>query len=152
MRTKHVALQVPDLQRAEEFYRRVFDLDIVTREALTGGSLTDDDRWAQLPHTASWDDARLAGLEIQMVGLRRGDLILALFPGDPRPGTLFLIAIVASPADVASVRARLPSGTPVEVDQVDALTFLDPFGFRWQLCGPGFTGSGDARGHWLEVP
>jgi catechol 2,3-dioxygenase-like lactoylglutathione lyase family enzyme len=41
MRTKHVALHVPDLQRAEEYYRRVFDLDVVTRESLTSGSLVD---------------------------------------------------------------------------------------------------------------
>jgi catechol 2,3-dioxygenase-like lactoylglutathione lyase family enzyme len=150
MRTKHVALHVPDLQHAEEFYQQVFDLDVVTREALTSGSLTDE-RWAQLPQTATWDDARLAGLEIQMVGLRRGDLLLALFPGDPQPGTVFLIAITASAEEVASVRSRLPVETPVEVDEVDALTFIDPFGFRWQLCGPGFIGPGDAHGRWLEI-
>jgi catechol 2,3-dioxygenase-like lactoylglutathione lyase family enzyme len=152
MRTKHVALHVPDLQRAEAYYQRVFDLDVVTREALRGDRLADDEPWAQLPHTATWDEVRLADLEIQMVGLRRGELILALFLGDPRPGTVFLVAIEASPEDIASVRGRLPAQTPVEVDQVDALTFLDPFGFRWQLCGPGFTGPGDARGHWLELP
>jgi catechol 2,3-dioxygenase-like lactoylglutathione lyase family enzyme len=152
MRTKHVALHVPDLQQAEGFYRRVFDLDVVTREALTSGGFTDDEPWAQLPPAATWEDARLAGHEIQMVGLRRGDLLLALFPGDPRAGTVFLIAIVATVDEIASVRGRLPVGTPVEVDEDDALTFLDPFGFRWQLCGPGFTGAGDARGRWLEVP
>jgi catechol 2,3-dioxygenase-like lactoylglutathione lyase family enzyme len=113
MRTKHVALHVPDLQHAEEYYRHVFDLDVVTREALTsGGSLTDDEPWAQLPHAATWEDARLAGLEIQMVGLRRGDLLLALFPGDPQPGTVFLIAVVATAEEIASVRGRLPDDTP----------------------------------------
>jgi catechol 2,3-dioxygenase-like lactoylglutathione lyase family enzyme len=141
MRTKHVALHVPDLQHAEAFYRHVFDLDVVTREALTSGSLTDDEPWAQLPPSATWEDAHLAGLEIQMVGLRRGDLLLALFPGDPQPGTVFLIAIVATVEEIASVRAVSRRDTPVEVDEVDALTFLDPFGFRWQLCGPGFIGS-----------
>ena len=85
MRTKHVALHVPDLERAEEFHQRVLDLAVVTREALSSGSLTDDEVWAQLPHTATWDDARLAGHEIQMVGLRRGDLLLAHFAGSPRP-------------------------------------------------------------------
>jgi catechol 2,3-dioxygenase-like lactoylglutathione lyase family enzyme len=152
MRTKHVALHVPDLQRAEELYRRVFDLEVVTREVLTSGSLTDDEPWAQLPHAATWEDARLAGLDVQMVGLRRGDLLLALFPGDPRPGTVFLIAIVATVEEIAAVRGRLPSEIPVEVDHDDALTFLDPFGFRWQLCGPGFGGAGDARGRWAEIP
>jgi catechol 2,3-dioxygenase-like lactoylglutathione lyase family enzyme len=152
MRTKHVALHVPDLQHAEGFYRRVFDLDVVTREALTTGSVTDDEPWAQLPHAATWEDARRAGLDIRMVGLRRGDLLLALFPGHPQPGTVFLIAIVATVEEIASVRGRLPGDTAVEVDQDDALTFVDPFGFRWQLCGPGFRGAGDARGRWLEVP
>ncbi|TVP70772.1 MAG: VOC family protein [Nitriliruptor sp.] len=158
MRTKHVALQVPDLQRAEGFYRHVFDLEVVTREAvvtrdeLASGDLAGDVTWAQLPHTATWEDARLAGAEVQMVGLRRGELLLALFPGDPRPGTVFLIAIQATVEEIASVRGRLPDSTPVEVDQDAALTFLDPFGFRWQLCGPGFQGPGDAHGRWLEVP
>jgi hypothetical protein len=87
-----------------------------------------------------------------MVGLRRGDLLLALFPGDPQPGTVFLIAVVATVEENASVRGRLPDDTAVEVDEDDALTFLDPFGFRWQLCGPGFTGAGDARGRWAGGP
>ena len=152
MRTKHVALHVPDLQHAEEYYRHVFDLDVVTREALTGGSLSNDTTWAQLPHTATWEDARLAGLEIQMVGLRRDDLLLAMFPGDPQPGTVFLIAVVATAEEIASVRVRLPDDTSIEVDQDEAMTFLDPFGFRWQLCRPGFAGPGDAHGRWLEVP
>jgi catechol 2,3-dioxygenase-like lactoylglutathione lyase family enzyme len=152
MRTKHVALHVPDLEQAEEFYRHVFGLNVVTREARSSGSLADDETWAQLPHSATWEDARLAGLEIQMVGLRRGDLLLALFPGHPQPGTLFLIAVVATVEEIASVRGRLPDDTAVEVDQDDALTFLDPFGFRWQLCGPGFAGPGDAGGRWLEIP
>jgi catechol 2,3-dioxygenase-like lactoylglutathione lyase family enzyme len=152
MRTKHVALHVPDLQHAEEYYRRVFDLEVVTREALATGDLTDDTTWAQLPHTATWEDARRAGHQIQMVGLRCSDLLLALFPGEPQPGTVFLIAIEAIAEEIASVRGRLPDDTPVEVDQDDALTFVDPFGFRWQLCGPGFSGPGDAQGRWLEVP
>ena len=152
MRTKHVALQVPDLQHAEEYYRHVFDLDVVTREALTGSSLSNDTTWAQLPQTATWEDARLAGLKIQMVGLRRDGLLLALFPGDPQPGTVFLIAVVAAAEEIASVRGRLPDDTSIEVDQDEAMTFVDPFGFRWQLCGPGFAGPGDAHGRWLEVP
>jgi catechol 2,3-dioxygenase-like lactoylglutathione lyase family enzyme len=149
VRTKHVALHVPDLQHAEEYYRHVFDLDVVTREALNGGNLADDTTWAQLPHTATWEDAQLAGLEIQMVGLRRDELLLALFPGDPQPGTVFLIAVVATAEEIASVRGRLPDDTSIEVDQDDALTFLDQFGFRWQLCGPGFAGPGDVHGRGL---
>jgi catechol 2,3-dioxygenase-like lactoylglutathione lyase family enzyme len=152
MRTKHVALHVPDLQHAEEYYRHVFDLEVVTREALASGDLTDDLGWAQLPHTATWEDARLAGHQIQMVGLRRGDLLLALFPGDPRPGAVFLVAIEATAEEIASVRGRLPDDTSVEVDEDDGLTFVDLLGFRWQLCGPGFTGPGDAQGRWLQVP
>jgi catechol 2,3-dioxygenase-like lactoylglutathione lyase family enzyme len=152
MRTKHVALHVPELEHAEGFYRHVFDLDVVTREALSGSSLAGDETWAQLPHAATWEDARLAGIEIQMVGLRRGDLLLALFPGSPGPGTVFLIAVEATVEEIAPVRDRLSDDTAIEVDRDDALTFLDPFGFRWQLCGPGFQGPGDRHGRWLQVP
>jgi catechol 2,3-dioxygenase-like lactoylglutathione lyase family enzyme len=152
MRTKHVAVHVPDLEDAEAYYRHVFDLDVVTREAPSSGDLADDRTWAQLPQTATWEDARLAGIEIQMVGLRRGDLLLALFPGHPQPGTVFLIAIVATVDEIASVRGRLQDDKAIEIHQDDALTFLDPFGFRWQLCGPEFTGPGDRDGRWLQVP
>jgi hypothetical protein len=86
-----------------------------------------------------------------MVGLRRGDLLLALFPGDPQPGTVFLIAVVATAEEIASVRGRPPDDAAIEVDHDDALTLLDPFGFRWQLCGHGFAGPGDRHGRWLEV-
>jgi catechol 2,3-dioxygenase-like lactoylglutathione lyase family enzyme len=152
MRTKHVALHVPDLEHAEGYYRHVFELDVVTREALSGDDLADDETWAQLPHATTWEDARLAGIEIQMVGLRRGDLLLALFPGYPQPGTVFLIAVLATVEEIAAVRGRLPDDTAIEVDQDEALTFLDPFGFRWQLCGAGFIGPGDRHGRWLQVP
>jgi catechol-2,3-dioxygenase len=54
MRTKHMALHVPDLEHAEEYYRHVFDLDVVTREAPSSGDLADDEAWAQLPHAATW--------------------------------------------------------------------------------------------------
>lgn len=102
------------------------------------------------PHTLR--HARQAGATIQMVGLRRGDLLLALFPGQPRPGTVLLTAVEASIDAIAAVRERLPAATAIEVDQVDALTFVDPFGFRWQLCGPGFAGPGDRHGHWRQLP
>lgn len=151
MRTKHIALHVPDLERAEQYYRRVLDLDVVTREALVGGRPTDEATWAQLPLDVGWDDARRAGIDIQMVGLRRGALLLALFPGHPRPGTVFLVALVATVQEIAAVRDVLPDATTIEVDRADALTFLDPFGFRWQLCGPGFVGVGERHGRWLEL-
>lgn len=150
MRTKHVALHVTNLERAEAYYRRVFDLDVVTREARSGGDVADAEVWAQLPDSATWDDARRADVEIHMVGLGRADLLLALFPGHPQPGTVFLIAVVATVEEIASVRERLPGDAAIEVDRDDALTFVDLFGFRWQLCGPGFSGPGDRHGRWLQ--
>jgi catechol 2,3-dioxygenase-like lactoylglutathione lyase family enzyme len=145
VRLKHVALHVPDIEAAERFYRTAFDMEVVTRESIVDG------RWRQLPHEAGWEDVRRAGVEIQMVGLSRGDLIVALFPGDPKPGTVFLIGVVADPEEIEAVRSRLPEEATIAVDDPGEFVVVDPFGFRWQLSGPGFAGPGDTQGDWIDL-
>jgi catechol 2,3-dioxygenase-like lactoylglutathione lyase family enzyme len=146
MRASHVALHVPDLEAAEQFYTAALGLEVVTRESLDahGG-------WEQLPPGAGWEDAGRAGVELHMVGLRRDDLIVALFLGLPTTGTLYLVGIAATPEEIAEVRARLPPDTVIEADTESTLMFVDPFGFRWQLSTRGFRGAGEARGDWITL-
>ena len=98
-----------------------------------------------------WEDAGRGGVEMHMVGLRRADLVLALFLGRPTPGTPYLVGIAATLGEIAEVRAGLPPDTIVEVDTESTLMFVDPFGFRWQLNTQGFRGAGEARGDWISL-
>lgn len=144
---KHVALLVPDLEQAEEHYRTIFDAELIGREALV-----EDGTWRSAPPGSDWDDIRSASVDIGWVGLRRDDLVIALFGGDPRPQqTLYCIGLTVTQDEVADIHGRLPESTTVEVHTDDALTFIDRHGFRWQCFGPGFMTAGDARGDWLDL-
>lgn len=147
MEFKHVALRVPDLQQAEEHYRTIFDAELVGRE-----SLAEDGKWYSAPHGSSWDEIRSAGVEINWVGLRCDDLVIALLEGRPAAQqTLYCIGLTLTPAELAGIHQRLPGSTTVEVHSDTALTFVDRYGFRWQCFGPGFMTAGDARGDWLAL-
>lgn len=145
---KNVALRVPDLRAAEGYYRAIFAGEVVGREVRR-----DDGRWYQLRPEHGWDDLAVAGLEAAWVGLRRDDPIIALFKGDPDPArSLDHIGVVATAEEAAAIRARLPDDVDVEPDDGEnELTFVDRYGFRWQLSAPGFDGAGIVRGDWLDL-
>jgi len=144
---KHVALHVPDLREAEGHYREIFAADLVGREAV--GS---DGRWRSLRPELGWDDAARAGIELHWVGLRRDDLVIALFQGQPNPqGTLYCIGLTTTAEERADIRGRLPDSTTIEDDTTGNLTFVDMYGFRWQCLGPGFGTAGDLRGDWIDA-
>ena len=146
MRAGHVALHVPDLQRAEDLYCSTLGLEVLTRECMRP-----DGSWGQLPRNVGWEQARAAGHEPQMVGLRRDGLTIALFAGSPSPGTVLLIGLHVTADELAEVRGRLPEDATVETATDSALTFVDPFGFRWQLNTTGFRSAGEARDDWITL-
>jgi catechol 2,3-dioxygenase-like lactoylglutathione lyase family enzyme len=145
---RHIALLVPDLQQAEEYYQRLFDMDLIGREAHM-----DDGLWYTLPPGKTWEDARAAGIKLSMLALRRGSLVLALFPGKPRPGQIHMIGLTMPSRDISRIRKRLPSDAEVLEDRPKALTFRDRYAIIWQIygSGAGFRSSGEAHGRWLEV-
>lgn len=147
-RLSHIALFVPDLRAAEAYYARLFAMTVITREAPRP-----DGRWHQLPRDRGWDDAAAAGIEMGMTALRRDDLVLALFAGDPQPGQIFLIGLQLPPAEVAAVLGRLGEDEVVTDSGGAQVTFVDRYRFMWQLgpTGDAFVGNGDTRGQWLEV-
>ena len=46
MRYRHLAIFVPELRGAEAYYREIFHLDVIVREARAPGSF---DEWGQAP-------------------------------------------------------------------------------------------------------
>jgi catechol 2,3-dioxygenase-like lactoylglutathione lyase family enzyme len=145
---RHISLFVPDLQAAETYYQRLFDMEIVGRE----GRLQDG-LWYALPAGKGWDDARTAGIELGMLALRQGAFVLALFPGDPQPGQLYMLGLSMSADEIAGVRERLPVDAMVLEDRPGALTFQDRYVIGWQIytTGAEFRNSGESGGRWLDV-
>jgi catechol 2,3-dioxygenase-like lactoylglutathione lyase family enzyme len=144
---KHVALLVPDLEQAEQHYRTIFQAELVGREAVAT-----DGTWRTAPHELGWAELNAAGVDIQWVGLRRDDLVIALLQGTPdAQRTLYCIGLNLTTEEAAAIRERLPDTTTLEVHEGDRLTFVDRYGFRWQCFDGGLTTAGDGRGDWLEV-
>jgi catechol 2,3-dioxygenase-like lactoylglutathione lyase family enzyme len=142
---KHIALFVPDLRAAEGYYRALFGMELLFREARTA------DGWGTLPLDKDWEDAERAGVELAMVALKRANFVLALFRGSPQPGTVLEICFGLPPEEIAAVMSRLPPDA--EVVSYAEGKFDDRFGYRWTLDEPDadFRSIGEAAGQWLAV-
>ncbi len=68
----HIAVNVMDLVKAEEFYQAFLSLDIVGRGRNVNG------RWEALDNTYSWSDAISRGEPADVTFMRNGPLVLAL--------------------------------------------------------------------------
>ena len=145
---KYVALYVPDLRAAEDFYRAVFAMTRLFRE-----SARDDGTWCTIRPEVDWDDAESAGITIDMVALRREAFVLALFRGEPQPGTVFELCVALPADEIGAVHARLPRAATVIESQPNNLRFEDPFGFRWavQQDDAEFRSSGEIAGRWVDA-
>jgi catechol 2,3-dioxygenase-like lactoylglutathione lyase family enzyme len=145
---KHIALFVPDLQLAERYYQRVFDMELVGREAEL-----DDGMWYTLPFDKGWEDAEAAGIKPGMTALRKGEFVLALFRGDVPQGQVFAVGITMSAGEISGVRNRLPEETEINGARPEFLEFRDPYHISWQLSSHGgeFGTAGTFAGRWLQL-
>jgi catechol 2,3-dioxygenase-like lactoylglutathione lyase family enzyme len=145
---RHIALVVPDLQEAESYYQNLFEMELIGREVQL-----DDGLWYTLPYELGWQDAEAAGITLNMLALRKGDAVLALFPGSQPPGQVFSIGLAMPWEEVEQVKDRLPADIEVLLDRSDQFHFKDRYGISWQLVPPGtgFFMNGDTSGRWLEV-
>jgi catechol 2,3-dioxygenase-like lactoylglutathione lyase family enzyme len=145
---RHIALVVPNLREAEEYYQSVFQMQLIGREAEL-----DDGQWYTLPPGKGWADAEAAGIELGMLALRKGDIVLALFPGPHTPGQVYAIGLALPLEQTSEVRNRLPPDAEVIVDQREQFNFRDRYGILWQLVPPRdeFLMNGDSADRWLEV-
>jgi catechol 2,3-dioxygenase-like lactoylglutathione lyase family enzyme len=145
---RHLALFVPDLQEAEGYYQSIFEMELVGREAMQNDGL-----WYSLPFDKGWVDAKAAGIELGMCGLRKGSFVLALFRGQPGGGQIYVIGLEMPAEQIARVRERLPQDTFILDAGPGSLSFLDPYQITWQISQPGreFRTAGDYAGRWLEI-
>lgn len=145
---RHVALMVPDLRVAEAFYMRAFDMDIIGREAMRNDGL-----WYTLPFDKGWDDAVAGGIDLDMVALRKGSFVLALFRGNPVYGQIYALGLVMPAEEIVRIRARLEEDTTITEEGPAHLAFIDPYQITWQISVPGneFRTSGDFADRWLKL-
>ena len=145
---RFIALVVADLRAAERYYRSLFDMELIGREAELADGL-----WYTLPFDKGWDEARAAGIELGMLALRKDEFVLALFRGDAPPGQIIVIGLSMLTEEMARVRARLPGDTQVIEDALDRLEFRDPYQIVWQISVPGveFRTAGDFANRWLKL-
>jgi catechol 2,3-dioxygenase-like lactoylglutathione lyase family enzyme len=144
-----IALHVPDLRQAEEYYRALFEMEVITREAPM-----QDDVWYAVPEGKGWADLERAGIELGMLALRRDDFVLALFRGDPAPGQVFALGLSMGLDEIAALYHRLPSDSVVEYDAGRMLHFRDPHEYFWQVYASPyeFQSIGRSAGRWMSLP
>jgi catechol 2,3-dioxygenase-like lactoylglutathione lyase family enzyme len=145
---RHIALVVPDLREAEVYYQSLFQMELIGREAEL-----DDGQWYTLPADKGWDEAEAAGIELDMLALRKGGIVLALFSGPQPSGQVYAIGLAMPDVQVAEVKNQLPPEAEVLLDHPEQFNFRDRYGISWQLVPPGaeFLMNGDAAGRWLQL-
>lgn len=145
---RHIALKVPDLQAAEEYYRSLLDMELIGREVEL-----EDGNWYSLPPDKSWDDAENAGIQLGMTALRKGDIVLALFHGQVQLGQVFAIGLTLPIEEIANIRERLPDITELIKYEPRKLMFRDPYQITWQISvrGDEFKTTGNVTGRWLDL-
>jgi catechol 2,3-dioxygenase-like lactoylglutathione lyase family enzyme len=149
-RFRHLALFVEDLREAEEHYVRVFDMEVLFREAPLEAGGAQAELWATLPLDRNWEDAAAAGIELGMVALRRDDCILALFGGKPAGNQVFAVGLVMGKEEIEGVAGQL-SPASVETKEDGWLAFVDHYGMRWHLADRAeFRSNGEAYDRWLD--
>jgi len=143
---RHIALMVPDLQAAEQYYQTVFEMELIGREALLK-----DDLWYTLPFDKSWEDAKAAAIDLGMSALRKGAFVLALFRGEAAGGQIYVLGLGMPAEQIARVRVRLPKDTEIMEEGPTHLEFRDPYQIIWQISTPGgeFRTAGDFADRWL---
>jgi catechol 2,3-dioxygenase-like lactoylglutathione lyase family enzyme len=143
----HIALFVPDLQEAEKFYQDLFGMELIGREIEK-----EDGLGYTLPFDKGWEDAKAAGIVLDMTALRKGNFILALFKGTKPLGQVFVIGLSTSEEEIKSIHDKLQNDIKIEVFQPDRLEFIDPYQITWQIAvEPTFRTAGDFANRWIVI-
>ena len=145
---RHIALVVPDLRAAERYYSSIFDMELIGRETKLSDGL-----WYTRPFEKGWDDAEAAGIELNMLALRKDSFVLALFRGEAPPGQILVIGLTMPTEEIARVGAQLPKEAQAGEMSVDSLEFRDRYHITWQISAPRseFRTSGDFADRWLKL-
>ncbi|MDI3339270.1 MAG: VOC family protein [Sphaerobacter sp.] len=128
----HLAVRVADIQRAEEFYRDFFQMDLVLRAHHVDGT------WERLPRDYDWDEGLRQGITVDLVYLSHPPLSLVLLNAGRgavfAPPRIDHISLRVSPGTLLTIRAQaLVRSFPVLAEQPHTFIFRDPFGLTWHL-------------------
>lgn len=143
----HIALTVPDVPAAEEYYRSLLGLAIAFRDVAINGE------WYGLRPGTDWRAAD--GYTAARSTLSNGALVIAIEQGDAcSSGRLQHIGLRLTLEDLTSLRIRaFEHETVVEKNDAGLLTFRDRYGIRWEaglaaFDEPASLGAGARTGRW----
>ena len=107
--------------------------------------------WYTLPFDKSWEDAKVAAIDLGMSALRKGSFALALFKSEGVGRQIYVLGLAMPAEQIARVRARLPEDAEIMEEGPTQLEFRDPYQIIWQISTPGgeFRTSGDFADRWL---
>ncbi len=152
VRFRHVALMISDLRAAEDYYRAIFGMNVLFREAAMEPGGPHAEAWATLPPGSGWEEAEAAGISIGMVALQCDDVVLALLAAESTGEQIYTIGFTMNNEEMEGLRSRLPVETVIESEAEGWLAFVDRFGMRWQIStSAGFSSTGESRGRWLDL-
>jgi hypothetical protein len=145
---RFVALVVPELRSAEDYYQFIFNMELIGCEALLP-----DGMWYTLPFDKDWADAEAARTELGMTALQKDRFVLALFRGDASPGQVLVIGVEMPKKEMARVQTQLQRRGKDHERALDRLEFRDPYQIVWQISLPGekFRTAGDWANRWLKL-
>jgi len=143
----HLALTVPSVPNAEEYYASLLGLDLVYRDICVEGE------WFGLPRHADWLAADGATARISV--LARGALVLVLSDGatSSPPGGCE-VGLRVTLADLNDLRIRVAEhGVDFSENAAGQMRFVDRLGVRWHVGiaafnDPASMGTGARAGRW----
>jgi catechol 2,3-dioxygenase-like lactoylglutathione lyase family enzyme len=142
----HIALNTPDLEQAERFYRELLDMGVAFREAETPSG------WATLPKDSGWREAEAAGIKLGLSVVSRDSFVLALEASDS-PQRLSHLGLAIEPGEMDRLRQRAQAlNCTVVVDRTDLVVLQDRYGVQWEVTSSAaLQSSGERTGRWLDV-
>lgn len=144
----HFGITVSDLQAAEDFYCRQFDMRACIREVLT------DNGWRTLEADLSPAAAAARGLQVGMVVLKGEGFALSLTQESEHRSVLLEHAafVVGEPRFSAMRRCAVEDGCQLLQNTPRRFVFVDPFGMVWEIMDRDMLYSARQMGHgWIDA-
>lgn len=130
----HLALAVPNIGAAEDYYRELFQLSVTFREGRKAG------RYGKLPDGIDWETAMAHDVDPGRSVLQREEFALALTerPDANLPTRLDRIALRIELSDLGPIASRAASmGCAVEERESGAV-ITDHYGVEWLVTAEPF--------------
>lgn len=142
----HVAITVPDVPAAEDYYRSLLGLTPAFRDVEIDGE------WYGLRPDSDWRAAD--GCTNAVSALGNGALMLFLEQGDQAPGLPHRIGLHLALEDLTQLRIRaFEHNADIDINHAGLLRFRDRFGIQWEAGlaaydRPAALGAGARLGRW----